>query len=193
MDHSITNSDGLAVGITYYDKPVLSGDSEIASAINAYFEDECQEFFFGKNRINFFGSREYAVFEGCVYTFLSLTNSLLSYGSSFYNTVRTEATYNSDEILSFAMNTYWTVGGVNTGYSFGTTFDMHTGELVTLDCFFDISITQFLEKIEEFIIMRFMEWYDEDYVSSLLSDPLRETLGSMDYNDFEYFYDGCAW
>lgn len=190
VDRSILSDEGTLAGITYYDKPVLFGETGVVDTINTYFENDCHEFFFGQNKMNFYGLRVYEFFQGTVYRDLGLYGSFARQ-NPFYNTVETELKYSSDEFLSFVYKTYWTVGGVSTHYCFGDTFDMRTGELITLDHFISLDIAQFRDMIKARIIMRYKKWDgdDERYIASKC-EYLNEALAKMEYGDFEYYYDG---
>ena len=102
IDYSLKNDNGKTVGITYYDKPVLSGETESDLKISKYFEDECREFFFGETRINFDGAREYGHFEEFVNRSLEPGGLLTLEESSFRNTVDTKVAFFNNEILSFS-------------------------------------------------------------------------------------------
>lgn len=192
VDRSILSEEGTLVGTTYFDKPILFGESGVADRINAYFENNCHDFFFGESRMNFYGSRVYDVFEDKVNKNLELLFSFAKQ-DSFYNTVETQLTHSSDELLSFVNKTYWTVGGVSTHYCYGVTFDMTSGESIELDRFIGVDINQFRESIESLITKRFYEWNGEyeDYIA-LKCEELNIALANMGFSDFEYYYDGDA-
>jgi len=182
VDHSIKNEKGNLIAITYYEKPVLTGESDVHAKISDYFKNECQAFFFGETRINFDGERKYTNFEEKV-----IKSNLELEEHHFYNTVDTEVAFCENDILSFVKKTYWAVGGVEPRYEFGVTFDMHTGELITIDQFIDLDINDFRKIIGDFASDRLKHW---DYESKI--DYLQETLWNMDYKDYEYYYDGAA-
>ena len=48
-NRSIKNADGNVIAIIYYDRPVVSGNSEAAEKINAFFEQEEESWFAGKS------------------------------------------------------------------------------------------------------------------------------------------------
>ena len=105
----------------------------------------------------------------------------------------TKVAFFNNEILSFSENTHWGVGGVETRYGFGATFNMNTGELITLNYFINLNINQFRDSIGDFLVKKFAEWdgEDEDYFLSKIDD-LEEKLHEMEYEDYEYYYDGAA-
>ena len=193
VEHTFMNSIGVLGAVTFYDKPVLIGESVATTKINEYFETECNDFFYGMNRINFDGRRTLGNFQEQIFSGSSL-EQIANERAPFSNTVIIEAMYYGDDYISFIENTYWTVGGVNTGYSFGATFDMQTGSLLSLDHFFTTDIVQFREIVETYVITRHMEILgieegsDLDYLFGLF----RETIACMEYSDFEYCYDGSA-
>ena len=45
IDRSVYDEEGQLIAIMYYDKPVISGDSEAVHKINTYFQNESEAFF----------------------------------------------------------------------------------------------------------------------------------------------------
>jgi len=188
VDYSIRNTEGEAVGITYYDKPVLSGEFDITNKINAFFKDECWEFFFGEYKIKSDFKRDYDRFNEHVVH--ALETNFLEASEPFLNTVETEVKYNDGKILSVLQRAFWHVGGCAPKYCYGDSFDVDTGELINPDYFIEVDINQFRDKIEMFIIEKFVEW-DGDILEQK-ADSLKEALDNMEFKDYEYYYDGEA-
>ena len=187
IDASIKNDSGSIVAVTYYDKPIITGNSDAIHKINTYFENECQGFFFGKSRINFFGERDHKNFEDRVNESLEREDGLNLEVSHYYNTVDIEIAFLSNEVLSFVENTHYSVGGMSTWYSFGANFSMYTGGLLSLDHFIDIGIDRFREELGTFITNKL---FKRDYAHR--ADEFKMALRNMEYEDFEYYFDGDA-
>ena len=136
-DRSIKNADGNVIARMYYDRPVVSGNSEAAERINAFFEQEEEDWFAGKSGrllyeddyLDYFmealgvmreqyGDEELAEWP-CVYT------------------VDARIEYLDNDMLSIFQLTNYRLGGT-AWYYFGCTFDLNTGELLPVTAIKDI-------------------------------------------------------
>lgn len=136
-DRSIKNADGNVIARMYYDRPVVSGNSEAAERINAFFEQEEEDWFAGKSGrllyeddyLDYFmealgvmreryGDEELAEWQ-CVYT------------------VDARIEYLDNDTLSIFQLTNYRLEGT-AWYYFGCTFDLNTGELLPVTAIKDI-------------------------------------------------------
>ena len=136
-DRSIKNADGNVIARMYYDRPVVSGNSEAAEKINAFFEQEEEDWFAGKSGrllyeddyLDYFmealgvmreryGDEELAEWQ-CVYT------------------VDARIEYLDNDTLSIFQLTNYRLEGT-AWYYFGCTFDLNTGELLPVTAIKDI-------------------------------------------------------
>ena len=143
VSRDLKDVNGKLLATTYFDKPVLIGDSDAFTKINTYFENECQAYFYGSANSMNFKEDQYSHFIGRANE-ESVRN--MSY-YTWYCTLDTEVTYISAEIVSFKETFNWYAGGVhNLGY-YGATFDLKTGELLTIDHFVDVDINGFNQRV----------------------------------------------
>ena len=136
-DRSIKNADGNVIARMYYDRPVVSGNSEAAEKINAFFEQEEEDWFAGKRGrllyedgyLDYFmvafgamreqyGDEELAEWQ-CVYT------------------VDARIEYLDNDTLSIFQIANYRLEGTGWDY-FGCTFDLNTGELLPVTAIRDI-------------------------------------------------------
>ncbi len=136
-DRSIKNADGNVIARMYYDRPVVSGNSEAAEKINAFFEQEEEDWFAGKSGrllyeddyLDYFmvafgamreryGDEELAEWP-CIYT------------------VDARIEYLDNDTLSIFQIANYRLEGTGWDY-FGCTFDLNTGELLPVTAIKDI-------------------------------------------------------
>lgn len=63
IDRSVYDEEGRLIAIMYYDKPVISGDSEAVHKINTYFQNESEAFFGNGQSVTWFSNDACREFE----------------------------------------------------------------------------------------------------------------------------------
>lgn len=181
---SITNEKGAVLANIYYDKPVVSGDSEAAGKINHFFEKEEQEWFEGGGRNTLYNADNYTIFydQFCdLYEMLG-EDRLIDQPPCY--TISTRIVYFDLNILSVVQVAHFFTGH-NYHYYFGSTFDMRSGEPVPIEELAANINANNLKRIIKDALPE-DEIYDEiggnNYVIHYYDDEV-----AMNY---EYFYNG---
>ena len=187
IENSIKNENGEVIAVVYYEKPVVSGDSEAAKKINAFFESE-QQSWFGSHK-----SR--------------LTRGMDSYYDYFYKGVKiSEEQYGTEALvdtpLHYVMETRIKYLDENTlsifqildvmlgtrAWSYyGSTFDLSTGELIPITELIEIKPEEMRKILEDGTIGSWFEVeYDELADNNYIITDFDEKVNMR----YEYFYDG---
>ena len=114
-DRSMEDGEGNVLIRFYYDAVVLTAPESTAQEINAYIAQDLEQFF----------SRHEV--EG----YLEGAQMQTAYGP-FYCVCEAAVAHNSGGILSIVMSWDWWMGGVSNHNYFGMTFDLTTGQPLTL-------------------------------------------------------------
>ena len=136
-DRSIQNADGNVIARMYYDRPVVSGNSEAAEKINAFFEQEEEDWFAGKR-----GRLLYE--DGYLDYFMVAFGTMREqYGDEelaewpCIYTVDARIEYLDNDTLSIFQIANYRLEGTGWDY-FGCTFDLNTGDLLPVTAIRDI-------------------------------------------------------
>ncbi len=173
---------GNVIAEMYFDKPVLNGESDAVASINAYFDKECKGFFYGSEDSANFKESHYNDFSGTVDTFRDYGILSKYIDAPLQNTVNSEITYMSRDILSIKLTQFWWAGGVSNTYFFGATFNLETGELIPLDYFITADIETFNEQVLDFFRETF-SFGPEEY----------EQYAHYNYTDYNYYFTGYTY
>ena len=154
-DKSVLADDGGILAHIYFDKPVVSGASDAASKINAYFEQACKQWL--AEDIN----SEYPTITAqflenltALDEFLGILDDyrvrfddkyILQPGYSLKHILYSKVILSDPETLSIMHVSDWYTGGVRSFRIYGSTFDMITGELI--QCPYDIDDTVLREQL----------------------------------------------
>lgn len=183
VSKSITNEEGAVLANIYYDKPVVSGDSEAARKINYFFEKDEQEWFDGGGRNTLYNDDNYTIFydQFCSLCAALGEDSMIDQPPCY--TISTRIVLLDLDILSVVQIAHFFTGH-NYHYYFGSTFDLKSGELVPINELASVDADRFKLIIEDMLPED--EIYDEvgedNYVIHYYGDEI-----AMNY---EYFYDG---
>ena len=183
VSKSIMNEEGEVLANIYYDKPVVSGDSEVSRKINYFFEKEEQEWFDGGGRNTLYNDDNYIIFydQFCNMFEMFGEGSMVNQPPCY--TISTRIMFFDSDILSVVQVAHFFTGH-NYHYYYGSTFDMESGELIPIDKLIPMDADRFKLIIED--ILPEDEIYDEvgedNYVIHYYDDEI-----AMNY---EYFYDG---
>ena len=170
-DRSWKNSNGDILVSNCYDRVILKNASH-GESINALIKADMEQFFDNDIRDLFQNAQEIE----------SLFDSWgLDYGSFFYNAGAT-VTHNEDDIFSICIATEWYMGGVFNADRYGLTFDLRTGERVTIPQLVEMDEAALKEKLDA-IVMYYL--YDK-YGGSFLNDP-REVLEKLTPEDYLFY------
>lgn len=179
----VTNEKGQVLGIVYYERPVVSGDSEAVRKINAFYEREEQEWFDGYGRNTLYC-------EDCFTDFLEAVEIMRErYGDECLS--RDPVRYTINTRIMFLDEKYLSVVQIsncltehNSHYCFGSTFDLETGKLVSIDALADLD-AEGLKKIIEDGIGK-----NKIYSEVKGDNYLIHYYGNEIEMNYEYYYDG---
>ena len=185
VDRCVVGENGKVVGLAYYDKPVIQGDSAAARVINSYFETECRAFFAEGNKMTHNQPGRMESFLSYVEWGRDAWGDAVLEVQPFSNTVDTMVALVNENLLSVRNITYWMVGGVSRQFYYGATFDMRTGERLSIVSFIDADVGTFGDEFTNLLLDRLAATkieYDNEKIIQL--------YGSLEFEDVEYYYDG---
>jgi hypothetical protein len=197
IDQSIRNDSGQIIANIYYDKPILSGDSEAIKSINSFFVKESESWLGGSNRLTHFQEDWLEGFLEDVNELREMMGDEVIAEQPFLYTIDTRITLLDEETLSIMQIATVQTAGPRSWYYYGSTFDLKTGELLPLNKLIKTNADSLRD-----IIVKFIE------EKAILSSP--ETLEEfkriygknnnhsyeVEYDqkkiqlNYEYFYDG---
>lgn len=119
-DHSISDDNGNILLEHYYDLVVLEGDTEAIQTINAALEAEYQKFIESNKSVN----------QDSISQFGGNPNLTLT------NVMSGQVTFNEHGVISVVHSLNWMMGGVHNVVYSAMTFDLNTGEQLTLPTLF---------------------------------------------------------
>ncbi|MDR2087769.1 MAG: hypothetical protein LBP73_00245 [Clostridiales Family XIII bacterium] len=207
ISENATDAQGNILARMYIDKPVLSlepfdsqdgtsaamnaltgkrDDNPVISRINAYFEEDVKGFFYGSEKSKHFAQGWYDYFFECVERKREASGDEVLANSPFFCTVDSEVAYMTDEMLSIKQSFDWMAGGVRNLNYYGSTFDLRTGELLTLDRFVNDGREDFEAKIFAKLRERFSIGEEEIHDYEYFLAQLRE----KNIGEHEFYYDG---
>ncbi|MCC8066114.1 MAG: Ig-like domain-containing protein, partial [Clostridiales bacterium] len=102
----------------YYQKVVLKGSSSAIAKINSSINSDMNSFLNSSNKSSLYEYAESGNEAGC--------------RDNYYYTATSTVTYNNSGIISIQVKTYWYAGGVSNTDVYGLTYDLSTGEKLTL-------------------------------------------------------------
>lgn len=186
IENSIKNEDGEVIAIVYYDKPVVSGDSEVAKKINAFFDEEEENFRKGSGRLTLERDNYFDYFNNGVKTIEEKYGTEVLVNNPLHYVVETRIEFIDKDILSiFQM---WDVQLGTLGWSYyGCTFDLNTGELVPITDLIEIepkNIKQILEDGAK------GSWDKVEYVDLKNNNYVITKYDTRIDMRYEYFFDG---
>lgn len=119
-DHSISDENGNVLLEHFYDLVVLEGETDAIQAINAALEADYQQFVESNKSVN---QDSVAQFGGNPN--LTLTNAMSG-----------QVTFNEHGVISIVHSLNWMMGGIHNVVYSAMTFDLNTGEKLTLPTLF---------------------------------------------------------
>lgn len=199
VDHSIKGADGQVVAKIYYDKPVLSGDSNVSKAVNSFFAQEAQDWLTGKaSRLSFFQGDYLDWFMSNVKEDRSALGDKEMASQPFLYTVDTKIMLHNDTLLSVMQTVSTETAGPRGQYYFGSTFDLQTGKLIPINALVKTDADSLRTMIASFLKKQETEWEKKISMAAAIkiyqpnSDHNYEinSLGGKSQLNYEYFYDG---
>lgn len=125
QDSSKKNSSGQVICEHYYDLVVVKGESEAATAINAAFQADYEEFLSKNDEVNQYLSEGFQP----------------TPDAPFFFTVEAEVTNTGDNVLSVLYCEKWYMGGTSNISYRGLTFDLESGKQLDMENAFPLSST----------------------------------------------------
>lgn len=185
IDHSVI-SDGKEIATIYFQKPVISGNSDVITKINYFFQNQYENWINGTpDKLS-----EYATKNAMDFFTKSLDKFRKEHKDEkipenyFRCCVDTEIMYQSDSILSIRQKVYWLLTGPRSFNVFGTTIDLKTGELLPFTNFYDVDADTFRGNLTDFLTTAISSWADAD----LLASRIVERYGSNNKHNYSYVY-----
>lgn len=163
MDGSWYNGDGDVLISHVFEQVVVLDRTDAAEKINAQIE-EVGEAFVSEQSYRIYESEEE------MEDYLELAG--MGYGDLFYD-MSAEVTHNGDGILSIRMGMDWFMGGVFNADYYGMTFDLSTGEELTVLELIGGDAEEAEQKLNEIIC----DYVTEEYGEGLFDAPDRILAG----------------
>lgn len=169
VDESITDENGN-IGLSwFFDKLVIEGTNPAADIINADMDKVSSEFFSDSKRQQI---TEY---------FNNYYNS--EYNQAFLNTAEGEVSYNSNGIISVSYVQDWFMGGVfNRNYD-GFTYNLNTGERLSLADLLSGSEAEVLTSVQNV----YWDAIIEHYGATDTQENARDYFEAKTLNDYKFF------
>lgn len=171
-DRSIRNANGDVLIEVSYEKVVLLGDVPEWQQINTLIQADCADFL-TSNQESLFGTVED--------TEEILHSMGMNYGDLFC-TISAEVAHNANGLFSIHKSMGWFMGGVFNAENFGLTFDLRTGEAVTLESLSQLPPEEFEQQLKDIA----SHWLRETYGEGLFGPP-EEVLGGYGLEDLMFY------
>ncbi len=187
IENPIKNENGEVIAVVYYEKPVVSGDSEAAKKINAFFESEQQSWFGShKSRLTQGMDSYYDYFYNGVKITEEMSGTETLIEDSLHYVIEARIKYLDENTLSIFQISDVLIGTRAWSY-YGSTFDLSTGELIPITELIEIKPEEMRKILEDRTIgSRFEVEYDELADNNYIITNYDEKLDMR----YEYFYDG---
>lgn len=165
---------GYTIGDCHYEKPVFTNPNAALSKINSYMTEKCSEF------MNDSGELFYEYGSGDI-DYDNANNF------PYYCTSDIEEVYISDKYISILAKTYWYCGGVSNTDFYGYTFDISTGEPVTVVDLYNGDAAKASADVQEKSLLYIHDDPDSFFESA------EETI--LNYSPYEYnfYYDSSLY
>ncbi|MCG8484566.1 MAG: hypothetical protein MJA31_14740 [Clostridia bacterium] len=197
IDYSIESGSGKILAYIYYDKPIIKG-LEFADKINSFYEEEMEGWFNGSNRLTHYQYDWLQAFKNILSeTRQSFGDDIIS-KQPFLYTIDSDVMMIDENYLSIRQIATVQTAGKPVRYYFGSTFDLQTGELVSIDTLADMKADEFRNTLVDFLSENILK-----YNHNLTPEDLRGVYGAnsegnylIEYDNetidlsYEYYYDG---
>lgn len=180
----ITNGEGEILAEVYYDRPVVSENSWAARRINQFFEQEERKWLTGEGQNTLHGVENYLSFYAQFNDLCELFGEdRIAKNPSRY-TMSTRIMYLDNELLSILQMASVENMMHTSCYYYGRTYDLKSGELVSITELIDIDADKLGRIIKN--VLPEEDIYDEVGGNNYLIHYYEDEI-AMDY---EYYYDG---
>lgn len=187
VSERINNDSGTTLAEMRFDKPVLSGSSDAAKKINAYFAEECHGFFSGSKTSRHFMFSSHKQFFMIAASVRTSVGDVALALKPLQNTVTTQVVYSSPDVLSILETAYWYDGGPSFTYYYGSTFDLKTGELLPISHF----VKTDLQTLNDRSIALLYNYFKENPMDgTLIPSQFEQKHHRYTFEDYEYYVDG---
>jgi hypothetical protein len=184
IEEIVRDDNGNVLAEMYFVKPILIGNQESVKIINQFFEREANYFFRNSGELVNSKYGDYNQF------MRSVDEAREYYGDSalaehnFANTVNVKMMYQNEEIISFKEETFWFAGGINNYSYYGETFNLQSGEILTVEEFTEQDLKDFKDNVISQLSQNFYKDYQE------IRDKLIDEVANYKFADYNYYYDG---
>ena len=185
VDQSVYDEQGRLIAQIYYDKPIIQGDSEAVKKINAYFDNEANAFYDQGTSVTWFSKDAFHQFkDGLELMKERWGNEILAEYPPRY-AMDTSVCYMDENIISIVQVRNYMLEH-NSWHSYGSTFDLRTGELIPITKLISI-------KPEE---MKAIFLITGNIIDIGVYEVLKDDNYVIDFGGhridmkYEYFYDG---
>lgn len=112
---------GKVRGVVYFQYPEIKGSTKAIKNINRLLANDCKEFM-EKNAKSFMELTQSAIENG----------QFINFDTQYYNKTICKVTYNENSLISMHMKKCWYAGGVYNQADYGYTFNLKSGELLSV-------------------------------------------------------------
>lgn len=207
-DLSIKGNNDSVYCFYYYDLPYIGFYEEslvnkkAIDKINAYLEADYKNWLNGESRLNFYNANSYNYAMDQLNQVLEYQGKEIAERNPHRDTVESKVMFLNENLLSIKQYSYGVGVGPSAMATFGLTFDLKTGEVLSIDKLIDISADELKNKILDYISNHIKEYGNPDnYESNYL--PYYEVYAPNENHDFKlgggsktvdlnysYYYDG---
>ena len=171
-DRSLRNENGSILVESVYEKLVLQGAAPEIASINEMIAADCDRFFAESGAVSYYEPE----------TLEQMIRDMgLDYGDLVHNACVT-VTHNQDHLLSLDIRTDWYLGGVFQADFYGMTFDLRTGERVSLAQLSELPEEEWEARLKE----NAGRWLRESCGEGLLAAP-EEILAEYTLEDLRFY------
>lgn len=158
-DRSLRNENGDVLVESVYEKLALQGAAPGIAAINEAISADCDRFFRESGATAYYEPE----------TLEQMMRDMgIAYGDLIHNAY-VMVTHNRDNVLSMRVSTDWFMGGVFNEDYYGMTFDLRTGEKLSLEQLSELPAEEFERQLKQIAA----SWLRATYGEGLFDEPER--------------------
>ena len=165
-DRSVQDGNGNVILKQYYDNVVLSGTDEVSQKINATLESQYNDFL--------------SQTQDCIDQTIDHPPAATE---CYYNYTDAEVVENANGIFSIKTSSFWYMGGVVNQDAHGFTFNLNTGEFLTLPEVFTLDESEIVTYLKEQTLS-----YIQAHSEILWAQDAKSTIQSLTIEDFNHLY-----
>lgn len=168
VDYSIESDSGKKLAYIYYEKPIIQG-IEFADKINSFYKGEMEGWFNGSNRLTHYQYGWPQKFKNILSENREPLGDDIISKQPFLYTIDSDVIMIDENYLSIRQIATVQTAGKPVRYYFGSTFDLQTGELVSIDTLVDMKADEFRNTLVDFLSENILE-----YNHNLTPEDLRD-------------------